>query len=79
MGERQVNLGFLVEPEPPGRFAPDEVGLGVPGKVGAVAFRVCFQEQFLCAFGQPVSPQPVFVVGAQELFSLQLRDCFFRV
>ncbi len=70
MEQRQVSFCFLMQPDSSGGLTSDPVRFCVPNEIAGEAVRVTGEQQLLGAFGKAVATKLIFVVSADEFFSL---------
>ena len=74
-----IGNGCLLEPEPPGNVATGAVGVGAAGEVEREAGGVFCQEELFPPARQPVSTQPVLIVGPDMALLLEPGDELFPI
>ena len=76
---RRIGNGCLLEPEPSRVLASRLIGVGAAGEIEGETGRILSQEEFFPPACQPVSPQPVLIVGSDTAFLLEPGDEFFPI
>ena len=77
--EQGIGNGCLLESEPPWEVAAGTVGVGAAGEVKGEAGRVFSQKELFPPACQPVSPQPVLIVGFDTALFFEPCDELFPI